>query len=84
MALSGMELILKNVIKMLGLDPAVIEGHIVQIGKSVQTLAANSETLRRQNQAIMSHLGIADIFSQNLTNGQDHDGDAGQRNGGAH
>lgn len=77
MAPSGMEMMAKSLIKMLGLDPAVIQGMVAEIGKSLHTVATNAEIIRRQNQAIMAHLGISDVVSTGLTltEGQDNAGD---------
>lgn len=73
--MNGMEMMVKSLIKMLGLDPQIIQAHIEEIGKSIRMLALNSEVIRKQNSAIMSHLGIAEPLSetQTLTNGLNHD-----------
>ena len=56
----GMSMMVQTMIKMVGLDPVAIEGHIVDIGKSLQSAAADLATIRRQNALIMAHLNIKD------------------------
>lgn len=61
----GTQLMIQSVIKMLGLDPQRIQNSIEEIAKSLQSAATDMATIRRQNQAIMSHLGIAEPEQSN-------------------
>lgn len=63
----GMEMMIASLVKMLGLDPALMMRSIEDIGKSLHSAAADMATIRRQNNvvmaqnsAIMSHLGISE------------------------
>lgn len=78
--MTGFEMMLQSLIKILGLKKEVIEQHIMGIGDNIKRLADNSEIVRRQNSAIMSHLGIAEPILT-PSNGLDHDGQSEQRNG---
>lgn len=60
MMTKGMEMMVQSLIKMVGLDPLKVQAQIEDIRKSLHTFAANSEIVRRQNSAIMAHLGIAE------------------------
>lgn len=72
MAMSkGLEMMMKSVIGMLGLNPVVIEEHIVGIAKSLHTIAVNSETVRRQNSAMMAHLGVPEPLTQEQEHARD-------------
>lgn len=71
----GMQAMVRSIIGMLGLKPEIIEAQIAGIGKSLYDIAANSarvvkqnDTIARQNQAIMTHLGIADIIKPDQEN----------------
>lgn len=66
----GLELMLNSVIKMLGLDPVFMAHAVEDIRKSLHSAATDMERIRRQNSAIMSHFGIADILPGDLNNGQ--------------
>jgi hypothetical protein len=66
----GMEMMVQSLIKMLGLDPAQMLAAIEDIRKSLHSAATDMATIRRQNQAIMSHLGIAEPVSGELSNGR--------------
>jgi hypothetical protein len=63
----GMQIMVQSLIKMLGLDPARVQNSIEDIGKSLNTAATEMATIRRQNQAIMAHLGIAETSNTELT-----------------
>lgn len=56
----GMEMAIQAIIKMIGLDPQIVETNIVAMGKSVHDAAAEMRHIRKQNSAIMAHLGIAE------------------------
>ncbi|MEB2616593.1 hypothetical protein [Bacillus cereus] len=51
---------MKQVIKMLGLDPSLMMNMADDIRKSLHNAATDMATIRRQNTAIMAHLGIAE------------------------
>lgn len=61
---NGMEMMVKSLIKMLGLDPVKMELTIDEIRKSLSNAASDMATVRRQNTAIMAHLGIAEIIEE--------------------
>lgn len=56
----GMEMMIQSVIKMLGLDPQRVQSAIEDIGKGVNNAAADLAKIRRQNDLIIAHLGIAE------------------------
>jgi hypothetical protein len=58
----GMQLAIQALCKMLGLSPQIMENSVVDISKSLHSTAADMATIRRQNSAIMAHLGIAEPF----------------------
>ena len=65
----GVEMMIKSVIGMLGLDPRQMMSAVEDIRKSLHNAAADMATIRRQNSAIMSHLGIAEPLTEELNNG---------------
>jgi hypothetical protein len=77
----GMEMMISSVIKMLGLDPVMMVNAIEDIRKSLHNAAADMATIRRQNSAIMAHLGIAEPITGELTNGHARDFGSGQGQG---
>lgn len=58
MARTGTEILIEKLIRMLGLDPAVIIGKVEDIRKSVSTASGDIAAIRRDQLRIMSHLGI--------------------------
>lgn len=62
----GVEMMLKSVIGMLGLDPQIMMTAVEDIRKSLHNAAADMATIRRQNIAIMAYLGIADPLNPEL------------------
>lgn len=56
----GVEMMVQSLIKMLGLDPAVMMAVVEDIRKSLHSASTDMATIRRQNSAIMAHLGIAE------------------------
>lgn len=77
---TGMEMMVKSLVKMMGLDPVKLELVVEEIRKSLSNAAADMATIRRQNTAIMAHLGIPDI-----TEDREHDQSTlpGRENAGA-
>lgn len=76
------------VIKMMGLDPKRVDGQIEDIRKSLYSFASNTEIVRRQNSAIMAHLGIPDVTETprigEIDNGQQPHNGGGQPHGSGH
>jgi hypothetical protein len=56
----GMEMMVQSLIKMLGLDPNLMMSIVEDIRKSLHSASTDMATIRRQNSAIMAHLGIAE------------------------
>jgi hypothetical protein len=81
----GVEMMVKSLIGMLGLDPQQMMFAVEDIRKSLHNAAADMATIRRQNFAIMAHLGIADPLTETDNNGQlEHHGLNGSGSGGSH
>lgn len=60
----GVEMMVMSLVKMLGLDPALMMSAVDDIRKSLHNAATDMATIRRQNSAIMSHLGIAEPIGE--------------------
>lgn len=63
----GVEMMISSIVKMLGINPVDTMNAVEDIRKSVHNAASDLATLRRQNSAIMSHLGIAEPLNPELT-----------------
>lgn len=67
----GVEMMINSLVKMLGLDPVFIVKTIEGMSKSLHSAATDMAHIKRQNSAIMSHLGIAEPLSGDLHNGHE-------------
>jgi hypothetical protein len=66
----GVQLAVQALCRMLQIDPVLMLRSVENIDKSLHSVAADMATIRRQNSAIMSHLGIAETLTTEHDNGQ--------------
>lgn len=82
MAISkGAEMMIMSLVKMLGIDPQLLMSAVENINKSLHSAASDMATIRRQNSAIMAHLGIAEPLTGDLNNERSGDLNDGQSGG---
>jgi hypothetical protein len=60
---TGTEIMIEKLIKMLGIDPAIILGHVAILRKSAENASGDLALIRRDQLRIMEKLGI-DIHEQ--------------------
>ena len=73
----GMQMAIKAFAKLFGFNPAHMIANLEIMTKSIHNGAADMAAIRRQNSAIMAHLGIAEVLNPEQTNGRPLDETAG-------